>query len=609
MVLVTIGCGDETIDEPTKPAPTAGCPLGEVLDESVCVAIGVPPNKCAQGFEPDGAAGCMAVLPLEPCPAGSFAVPGETSCHEVAPCGVGDWGDIPVGLDTQYVDGAHSGSSNGSIAAPWTTIQQGVDAAVPGAVVAVAAGLYSEAVVIGLGNGKAVTLWGRCPALVEISSPMASEPSVAVTGGASGAEVHGVAVTGVWMGIYVSDAQALLLEHLWIHDTASYGLGSDDVYGAVSVTIRDVLVERASGLGMYFGGDVLVDVERSAIRDTGPTATGTIGRGMDIVINPNDGSRTQARVRHSLIERNAHAGVLLMGTDVTIEATLIRDTLPAPSIAAFGAGILAQFDPATSERAQLTVVSSVVERALQSGIYVRGSDGTIEATVVRDTLPGTTDPSFGFGIAADGALTDPSVVTIVESLVDHASLAGLFASEASMVVERTAVRHTQAVQAGTYAGAFGRGIQIQLGSAPNQPFALWARDSLVEFNHEVGVAAVGAAIQLEAVVVRETAPSPDTNYMGDGIAALFYEEPAHAIVNGCWVVDNTRAGVSSFGSNVTMTGSQLVCNTINLTADDADDHPPAFTDGGGNSCGCGQDSAPCKLANANLTPPTPVTDL
>ena len=31
-----------------------------------------------------------------------MAIPGEPSCHEVAPCGTGTWGDIPVAGDTEH---------------------------------------------------------------------------------------------------------------------------------------------------------------------------------------------------------------------------------------------------------------------------------------------------------------------------------------------------------------------------------------------------------------------------------------------------------------------------------------------------------------------------
>jgi len=155
------------------------CAAGEtVLDAGGCRPAGIAPNECAAGFLADDRAGCEPVLPGEPCPKGLMAVPGDTTCREVAPCGMGSWGDIPTEASTQHVDGSYAvGDSDGTAAKPWTTIQAAVDAAAPGAIVAVAAGSYIEDVTV---DAKPVRLWGRCPAQVEIVGTQASFPAVLV---------------------------------------------------------------------------------------------------------------------------------------------------------------------------------------------------------------------------------------------------------------------------------------------------------------------------------------------------------------------------------------------------------------------------------------------
>jgi Protein of unknown function (DUF1565) len=148
--------------------PDMACPPGErALSDGSCQPAGVPPEACAAGrFDPDGRGGCAPILPIDACPLGQMAVPGERACREVSPCGEGPWGDIPVEATTELVDQGYAGSdSDGSRERPWKTVREGIQAASPGAIVAVAEGRYTEDVVV---FDKPVRLWGRCPALTEV---------------------------------------------------------------------------------------------------------------------------------------------------------------------------------------------------------------------------------------------------------------------------------------------------------------------------------------------------------------------------------------------------------------------------------------------------------
>jgi hypothetical protein len=158
-----------------------------------------------------------------------MAVPGDTACREVAPCGSGTWGDIPVEANTQFVDKAYAGgNSDGTLAHPWTTIQQGINAAAKGAIVAVAAGSYAEDVLI---KYKPVRLWGRCPAMVEVAGAGVAPGVIQVfKKAAGGAEVRGIAVTGANTGIAVVGASSVVIEQVWVHDTGNWGvyIGNND---------------------------------------------------------------------------------------------------------------------------------------------------------------------------------------------------------------------------------------------------------------------------------------------------------------------------------------------------------------------------------------------
>src|SRR5688572_13315234 len=69
------------------PGPSLPCPPGEWERDGACVAAGIPPDGCGAGFVHDGDRGCEPVLPPVPCSEGMMAVPGETACRELAPCG------------------------------------------------------------------------------------------------------------------------------------------------------------------------------------------------------------------------------------------------------------------------------------------------------------------------------------------------------------------------------------------------------------------------------------------------------------------------------------------------------------------------------------------
>src|SRR6185436_18257188 len=89
-----LGCGESP--EGTGAASSSAGAGGSGCGVPACDAAGVPADGCPAGFEADEDHGCTAILPADDCAPGTFAVPGETACHDVAPCAEGSWGDIPV---------------------------------------------------------------------------------------------------------------------------------------------------------------------------------------------------------------------------------------------------------------------------------------------------------------------------------------------------------------------------------------------------------------------------------------------------------------------------------------------------------------------------------
>jgi len=64
-----------------------------------------------------------------------------------------------------------------------------------------------------------------------------------------------------------------------------------------------------------------------------------------------------------------------------------------------------------------------------------------------------------------------------------------------------------------------------------------------------------------------------------------------------------RAGISNFWSSVTVGGTWLSCNAIDLNGEQLGSHGFDFEDLGGNVCYCNADVRTCKVSTSGLQPP------
>jgi hypothetical protein len=292
-----------------------------------------------------------------------MAVPGETECQPVMACGEGLWGNIIVDATTIYVDAAYAGGANdGSSSQPFTTIADAVDAASPGALIAVAAGTYAEDVAI----QKPVRLWGVCPDQAILTGGGGEVGAITLGPGATGAEVHGFSVAADNpTAVFVSGAEDVTLAHLWLHDGTGRGLTIESSLGATSVRAERVLVERAHVVGVgVVGADA--SFHEVVLRDILPRQSDqTNGIGMSIEIHP-DTTAAEVAITTSVVERSHDAGILVFGSKASIEQTVVRDISPQPSDLQGGQGIGLQIDPASQAQPQLTATHVLVEAPMPS---------------------------------------------------------------------------------------------------------------------------------------------------------------------------------------------------------------------------------------------------
>jgi hypothetical protein len=546
LLLACAACSDEErgAPPPGSDASTPECSEGVVLASGECFAPGIPAGDCASGFEAAGS-GCRAVLPAQPCAPGSMAVPGDTSCREVLPCGDPPYGDVPIEADSEFVDASYAGGdSDGTFERPWTTIQAGVDASLPGAIVAVAAGSYLEDVEI---TEHPVRLRGRCPALSEVRGVGGFSVIEVLGGGASGTVIGGLAVRSdaVQYGIGVSSAEDVVVDAVWVHDTGLPGVQSDVATGAASLTVRGSLVERAGGVGVWTRG-ASVTVESTEVRDSVEDTIGGLGRGIVGVDNPDKRAKATVHVRNCLVRNTREVAIAVTGSDLDIEATAIHDTLPAGN-GAYGIGVLAQ-TTLDGVRSSLTLSSTVIERSHNSGVILMGSDASIETTTVRDVLAGMD-------------------------------------------------------------GRGGRGINVQFAAETMTPSTASIRATLVERTSEVGLIVIESAATIDATWVRDTAPQSSDGLFGDAMVLLapFTETSAH--VTRSRFERSARAGTFSAGAALSIGESTFECNPIQLNGQDYSGRAFTFQDLGGNSCGCQGVVASCAVVSSSLDPPLPLDPL
>lgn len=613
------------------------------LDDGTCRPAGVA--ACAEGFQADGAHGCVAVLPDAACPPGQLAVPGESTCHAVAPCPAGPWPDVPAANEVVYVDAsAPVAGADGSKAHPWPTLAAALDAASPGAVVVLAAGSYEG----DLDVAKAVRVYGLCPEQTEIVGDGSTYWAVFVS--AIGSELHDLAVTGPAVAVGVTGATDVVLDRVWIHDTGDWGIDIEDAQGPTAVSVSRSLVEASHALGIFVAGAAAtLDVSASLVRDVVRPPQ----QDVSAAIMCQEGAKTS--VRGSVVERVGFAGIWTVSGNLDLEGVVVRDGLTDQL--AVGVAVSDTID--VGNPAHLTMRGSVVERVTGAGIDITSSSASIDDTVIRDVVwsPESSDASPGFGISATQRSSRPSLEAH-GLVIERARTVGLLLQATDGFVAGSIVRDTAPEPVGQ---THGRGVQINRNSKTLERAVVTLDGCRIERSHELGLLASGSDLTLLRVAVADTAPQvSDGGYgigvqvqrdkttelpmtlqmtrcsvansvssgvllsratgsivdtlvsdtiataageLGDGIAVVSRSQDAVEL-SGVRVERSARAGVSSFGAAVRLGAVVLECNAIDLDGETNFGAEALFDDGGGNACGCDGQSRPCKALSASLAPPT-----
>ena len=463
-----------------------------------------------------------------------------------AACGTGTWGNLEVDESTVYVDIAASEGGDGSEAAPFTSIQAGLDAAgdADGGMVAVAAGTYMETLELGYGHAG-VQLAGRCRELVilDASRGDAQTPGIYAHTVSGEAEISGLVLKGSsYIGLMVTSG-SLSVRDAGIVENDYTGIWVD--YGP-SLTLDSCLLDgnAIAGIAAFNSGSELSLVD-TTIRNGVADGNGDYGFGMAV----SDASLIATSCH---VADNATAGIVAIGTaQVELRDSSVTDTRH-PEGGSFAAGI------EVYGGASLKAESCGVARSETCGVYVegQGSEVTLVATTIGDTEP---DASGGGGhgvLAMNGAslaLRDCEIVGNVST--------GVLAIDSGTAVslQDTRIRDTQSDGHGNH----GYGIQIYGGAA------LQAESCHLERNTTIGVTAsnAGTELRMERTVIKGTLLNADAG-LGSGLHA---SDGASVQATDCSVEESTMAGIVAWdaGTAVELQNTTVTDTQPNATGENA----------------------------------------
>jgi hypothetical protein len=418
------------------------------------------------------------------------------------------------------------------------------------------------------------------------------------------AEQHGLLVRGA----------AAVVERSQIRGaTRGDGTGSG-ITGVVagdvpsSIAVRRSLVEDSPGRGIDIQGSTLV-VEGSVLRDQ--RTNGDLSNGAGITGRSSGDVFGSVIVRQSLVEASRSCGICAHNADLVVERSVVRDIITDLAGGHQGVGIrLAGSNPESAQRPQGRVEQSLIERVQLSGVRIIGSDAEVAGLVVRHVDPPAGDGTDGRGITVEYGASDNlqrSSAQIRGCRVEHTHEAGIFVIGSDATIDSCAVLDTEPR---TTDGLFGSGLVFtpHINAIDERAVGTVAR-TVVERAHAAGILVAASEVDLSDVIVRDTLPQDDLDDFGDGLVASSTlllapgHHPTELDVTRTTIVGSARAGLAAFAAPVTVQGSWFDCNRIQINGEQDGDEPFSIADDGGNVCGCGEETEPCQVLSSGLAPP------
>jgi hypothetical protein len=273
----------------------------------------------------------------------------------------------------------------------------------------------------------------------------------------------------------------------------------------------------------------------------------------------------------SLVTGNRETGISTFGTDATVRASVVRDTLPQQSDRSSGRGFQTNCFGAVC--GHLLLDGSLVTGNRKAGISLFGTSATVSGSMVQNTLPDASDLSGGRGINAQcDDLGSCGSLVVEASLVAGNREMGIFTSGVDTTVRASAVRDTLPEESSQ---RFGRGIDVNCDPEVGVCGSLTVEASLVAANRDAGIVTFGVETTIRASVVRDTLPCALDQTFGVGIAVNFNRDlgiSGSLTVQESLVTRSAGAGVFVIGAPALLRGIAVVDTAVRSDGQPVEEH-------------------------------------
>lgn len=533
-------CPEPPVPEPPEPPepPEAPRDLDAITPPDAPALPELLP--CAPGWievaptEAGAPATCQPTSRMEPCPDGQLIFPGDEECSPAAgQCPNGQYPEeLPPG-EVSFVDPTAAPGGAGTPLAPFSTIGDALAAVSPGATIALARGVYREALVLADG----ITVLGPCRE-AELIAP-AGAPTITLASGAS-AVLRGLSIRAPGgIAIAAVDGGRLELSRVSIEEASGAGISLERgasldaselvvrgsrcalcAVGSGPVTLRRVLLE-----GNEVGG-ILSDGPGSAIfgqdvfvRDTTPSA-GMPYSGVGVEV------RTGGSVvlQRAAIERASAVGLYVTSGSATVSDAWIQGTRTTGLTD--GRGVL------VSAQGSLVLERSTVEGNIASGIYVEGRAELSDVAIER-TRPNPSTNREGTGLVVSGAAVNARRV----ALVDNYAFGALAGGSRVELTDLTVI----GVENTNPENSEGNGASLFGGTTATVTRALITRTRVTGLT----VGSAGSSVVVRHLTVRD---SRNELSGGPAVAGIFALDGAHLRVEDVEIAGAAVRGVLAQGS-------------------------------------------------------------